>query len=104
MIEIAVNGAAGRMGQALVRIIAEDPVTTLVGALESSGHPALGEDAGRVAGIGEIGVAVAEKPAKQPDVLVDFSTPASALARLEYCTWAHVNMVIGTTGFTAEQR
>jgi 4-hydroxy-tetrahydrodipicolinate reductase len=104
MIEMAVNGAAGRMGQALVRIIAEDPATALVGALEVAGHEALGEDAGRVAGIGPLDVCIAEKLTKQPEVLVDFSTPLSALERLEFCAWAHVNMVIGTTGFTAEQR
>jgi 4-hydroxy-tetrahydrodipicolinate reductase len=103
MIKIAVNGAAGRMGQALVRLIAADPDVTLVAALEDGDHPRLGEDAGRLAGIEDIGLVLSPRLTVTPEVMLDFSTPTGTLERLDLCTRARINIVIGTTGFTDEQ-
>lgn len=104
MVKVAVNGATGRMGRALVALIADDPDLELVAALESAGHPRLGDDAGRAAGIEETGVTITDRLLVSCDVLVDFSRPAGTLDRLARCVGAGVNMVIGTTGFTAQER
>ena len=41
---IVVTGASGRMGQMLIRTVAESPAARLVGALERPGHEWLGQD------------------------------------------------------------
>ena len=58
--KLVVNGCAGRMGQTLVRLIAEDERLTLVGALEHANSPALNEDAGKLAGLDALGVKVTD--------------------------------------------
>ena len=55
-LRIAIHGAAGRMGSRLVALAAADEGLSLAAALESPRHPRLGEDAGIVAGTGELGV------------------------------------------------
>jgi len=55
---LVVTGAAGRMGRMLVKTIAETPGVALVGAIERAGSPAIGEDAGSLAGLGALNVAI----------------------------------------------
>jgi 4-hydroxy-tetrahydrodipicolinate reductase len=102
---IVVCGAAGRMGRALVALIAAEPGARLAGAIEAAGHPALGRDAGEVAGAGPLGVAIgaAYAPAAE-SVTLDFTTPAAALAQLEAAAAAGAAIVVGTTGFTPDER
>jgi 4-hydroxy-tetrahydrodipicolinate reductase len=103
---IGIHGASGRMGTRLIQLIAEDPGLSLAAALERAGHPRLGEDAGALAGVGPLGVALASAVPDEvaPDVLVDFSTPSAALAIAEWCRQRGVALVVGTTGFSREQR
>ena len=74
---IAINGACGRMGQRLVALAHEDPDLKLVAAIDWARHPAMGRDAGELAGVGRLDVMVT--PALpldvRPDVLIDFSVP-----------------------------
>ena len=84
-IRIAVNGAAGRMGQRLVALGHADPELEIVAALEAVGHPQLGNDAGQVAGIGPIGVTLASTLSESVDAMIDFSTPAGTDAVLSAC-------------------
>src|SRR5262247_3217743 len=107
MAEVVVAGAAGRMGSRLVALLRDDAGLDLVGALEAPGHPALGRDAGEVAGLGRLGVAVASDPAAaitRERILVEFSTPEASLAHLRQVAETGARAVIGTTGFTADQR
>lgn len=97
------NGAAGRMGRRIVALIEEQQECELVCALESDDHPLLGQDAGKIAGMGEMGIALQAKIDGTPDVLIDFSTPEACLSRAEKCAEEGTAMVIGTTGFSAEQ-
>src|SRR5438046_10591953 len=79
----------------------------LVGAPEAPAHPALGRDAGELAGIGRLGVAVGGDPATvvTPDrVLVEFSVPEASLEHLRLVARNGARAVIGTTGFTHAQR
>lgn len=102
-VRVAINGAAGRMGRRLVALCGETKGLVLAAALESAGHESLGADAGELAGVGRLGVAVAERlPASGVDVLIDFSLPAGTKVRLGECAAAGVAMVIGTTGLDAE--
>lgn len=73
-IRLGINGAAGRMGQRLVALAREDRELEVGAALESPGHPRLGQDAGEVAGLGKIGVPLTSDPTQERalNVLVDF--------------------------------
>ena len=103
--EIVVAGAAGRMGQRIIACLADAADLRLVGALEAPGHPALGRDAGELAGVGKAGVSVsADAEIKRDRVLIEFSVPEASLAHLRLVAQAGARAVIGTTGFSAEQR
>jgi len=104
MIQVTVSGAAGRMGRTLVRLIAEADDLRLVGALEAPGSDAVGTDAGTLAGVGPLGLAVTDRPPDGADALVDFSLPDGSVVRVEQCAAGGVPCVVGTTGFSDEQR
>ena len=105
MVKIAIPGAAGRMGQELVRTC---QTTAGVEAGAASEHPdsnAIGRDCGEVAGIDPVGVLIRETydPANF-DVLIDFTRPEPAMNHLDYCLQENKAMVIGTTGFSVEEK
>ena len=103
MLRIGINGAAGRMGRRLVALVSENDDMIVVAALECRDNDLLGRDAGEVAGIGAIGVPIAAGIAAPPDVLIDFSSPGSAVARARECAKAEIALVVGTTGLDPEQ-
>jgi 4-hydroxy-tetrahydrodipicolinate reductase len=70
--KIAVHGAAGRMGQRVVAVASQDSRYQIVAALESATHPALGQDAGLIAGIGPLGVLLSVVGESDADVVIDF--------------------------------
>jgi len=105
--EIVLAGAAGRMGSRIVALLREAADLRLAAALEASGHPAVGADAGEVAGVGRLGVAIGDdaKAALRRDrVLVEFSVPDASLAHLRLVADAGARAVMGTTGFSPTQR
>jgi len=107
MIKIAVCGAAGRMGGRIITAVVEADGMELSGALERPGHPMLGQDAGFNAGLGAIGVAISDDlnaVVKGCDVLIDFTSPKVSLKNLEVCALQKKSIVIGSTGFTPEER
>ncbi len=104
MIQVAVSGAAGRMGRTLVRLVVEADDLRLVAALEAPGHEAVGTDAGTLAAVGSLGVEVADTLSAGADALVDFSLPDGSVERVGECAEAGVPCVVGTTGFSAQQR
>lgn len=97
------HGAAGRMGRAIIRAIAEAPGAVLVGAIDRPGGPAVGQDAGELAGLSPLRVAVETSLADdlELDVIVDFSSPAATLAIAEVARIRGVALVVGTTGLDA---
>jgi 4-hydroxy-tetrahydrodipicolinate reductase len=103
-IKIAVHGAGGRMGQRIVALAHVDPQLTVAAAIESTKSPALGRDAGEIAGIGPIGVEVRPELVDRVDVLIDFSTPESLVAVAEVCAQRQIPLVAATTGLTEAQR
>lgn len=96
--KIAIAGAAGRMGQMLIREIARTEGASLVGALEGPGSNALGQDAGGVKIVSDAAVAIAGA-----QVLIDFTVPAATVAHARIAAEKGVAMVIGTTGLDPEQ-
>lgn len=102
---LVVVGAGGRMGRALVRAIHETEGATLVGAVERSGSPLIGEDAGMLAGIGPLGVAISDDPLvtfASADGVLDFTAPAATIEFAGYAAQARIAHIIGTTGCTPE--
>ena len=105
MTRVAITGAAGRMGRCLVEACHNTPGLSLTVAVERPGSSAIGTDAGELAGVGRMGVPISDKlTADAFDVLVDFTRPEVTLSNLAVCHPARKRMVIGTTGFTPEQR
>ena len=104
MTNIAILGAAGRMGQALIRCSQRLPELKVVAALETAGHAALGQDAGLQAGIGAIRLPIATGAAKGADVVIDFTFHTAVTANIASAVAARQAVVLGTTGLTeAEQ-
>jgi 4-hydroxy-tetrahydrodipicolinate reductase len=106
MITVGIAGAAGRMGCALVRAVAERPDLRLARAWERAGHPAAGQDAGTLAGLGPLGVALAA--GERPDlagcqVIIDFTVPAASASLAPRAAEAGSALVVGTTGLAAGQ-
>src|SRR5436190_9170279 len=104
---IAIHGAAGRMGRAVIQTALATPGVNLVAAIDRKDNAELGEDAGSVVGMADIGVSVGYvlDPTAEPfEVLVDFSQPEGTMSALELCRTHKKAMVIGTTGFSPEQR
>jgi 4-hydroxy-tetrahydrodipicolinate reductase len=105
-VRIAVLGAAGKMGGAIVRAMAETPTAAFVVAVERPDFPAMGADASRLAGLPESGVRVqADRPGRgAADVWIDFSSPGVAVANANVAAQAGAAIVIGTTGLSAQDK
>ena len=105
-VRLAIAGASGRMGQALIEAALQAPDLALASALDVAGSPALGRDAGerfgRVTGVSVD--ADVPRALAAADVLIDFTRPAGTLAHVAACEQAGVAAVIGTTGFDDAQK
>ncbi len=103
MVNIAIAGAAGRMGGRILALAQADAQIDVVATLEKTGHPDVGTDAGEKAGLGRLGLPIQDRTETDFDVLIDFSTPEGTMHWLDYCLVRKRGIVIGTTGHTAEQ-
>ena len=102
---LAIIGASGRMGQALLRTAPTFSQLIITGAVVRPGSLALGRDAGELAGIGKLNLSVtSDLPAAlaAADVALDFSSAAATAATLQACRAARKPLLLGTTGFGAE--
>jgi 4-hydroxy-tetrahydrodipicolinate reductase len=103
--KIAVMGVAGRMGQELVRAVHQAEGCEVCGAVERPDSPLIGADAGVVAGIGPLGVAVSADPLQTiatAEGILDFTTPKATVEFAGLAANARIVHVIGTTGLAAE--
>jgi 4-hydroxy-tetrahydrodipicolinate reductase len=106
MLKVVIAGCSGRMGHALLEGVFADAELALHGALDRADSPHVGRDAGEQFGK-KTGVLIShdlDLALSGADVLVDFTRPEPSLIYLAACQKAGVNMVIGTTGFTSEQK
>ncbi len=107
MTKVVVTGAVGRMGTEVVRLVRATEGMALSGAVERAGVPGIGQDAGTLAGTGPVGVLVVDDLAKAlpgGDVVIDFTSHDASVAHAETCAAKGVALVIGSTGFTPEER
>lgn len=106
-IKTAVIGAAGRMGRMLVAQVMETPELVLTGATEIPGSPFIGQDAGVVAGKGPAKVLITDDvqvALADAEVLIDFTVAPATRALIPVAGAKGVNMVIGTTALTADDK
>jgi 4-hydroxy-tetrahydrodipicolinate reductase len=106
LLHLAIAGSSGRMGRTLLEAVFQAPDLRLHAALERPDSPFLGKDAGELIGA-PCGVRITNDVAGAltgAHALVDFTRPEGTLKHLDACVAQGVKMVIGTTGFSAEQK
>ena len=100
-LRLVVHGAAGRMGQRVIAGALADPRRwRLAAAIERTGHPRCGEDAGGLAGCAAAAVTVADTWDCPADVVIDFSLPEAVAGIVATCLEKRVPLVVATTGLT----
>lgn len=100
---VVVTGAAGRMGQMLVRVVQASDKVRLVGVIEREGHPWIGRDVGEAMGAAAAGLAVTSDAIEvfvKAQVVLDFSAPAATVEFAALAAQARAVHVIGTTGLS----
>ncbi|HEX5393592.1 MAG TPA: 4-hydroxy-tetrahydrodipicolinate reductase [Rhodocyclaceae bacterium] len=105
-IRFALVGSTGRMGRTLIEAVLKAEDAELVAAVDQPGSPFLGKDAGELIG-SPCGVIVTDDldaALAKADCLIDFTRPEGTMVHLESCRRNKVSLVIGTTGFSAEQK
>lgn len=105
-LRVGITGCAGRMGQEIARCVIENPGMKLTAAIERPGHPAAGRDMFQLLGMSG-GPKIAEHLSgvlDAADVFIDFSTPEASMENFGLCAGRGKGLVIGTTGFSPEQR
>lgn len=107
MIRIAVVGATGRMGLSLIKAATLNNETQLTVAIARTGNMSIGRDAGELAGCGSLNVPMTENLEAMLDdfdILIDFTRPDISMDYIEICRKAHKKVIIGTTGYSEEQK
>ena len=103
---IAIAGCTGRMGRMLIEATLKGDGVRLVAAFDQPGNPFVGRDAGELLGAA-CGVAIGDSAAAaiaEADCLIDFTRPEGTLEHLDICKRLGKAIVIGTTGFSAQQK
>jgi len=107
MLNLAVTGAAGRMGRNLIQACYENPNCQLGAAIEHESSPFLNVDAGQLAGIATLNKSVGSQLADVAEnfhTLIDFTRPDVTLQNLAVCVANGKNIIIGTTGFSDAEK
>lgn len=106
-IKIAITGASGRMGKALIQAVELAENTQLGAAIVREGSSLVGADAGELAGVGKNGVLVVDSLSSVVgdfEALIDFTTPSATLENIRCCGVNNKAIVVGTTGFSVEEK
>jgi 4-hydroxy-tetrahydrodipicolinate reductase len=104
-LKVAIAGAGGRMGAAIIRAVTATDGLTVQSAFDRIGSPAIGKDAGSIAGLDPIGVSIldhVEAALAGAQAIIDFTTPAASVALARKAAERGLVHVIGTTGCTEE--
>ena len=105
-IKVVVTGAAGRMGQTIIKKVLRDKGLKLVGALEISGHKNLGQDIGKILKTKNLGIKISDNIINlfaNTDAVIDFTLPNATVDHAKYAAQARIVHVIGTTGLSNSQ-
>lgn len=106
MVRVAVAGIAGRMGSRIAQLGSEHEKIAVTGGFEHPQHPKIGRDLSEIFGGAPCGRTIAgkmEEVLDEADVIIDFTSAATSLAHMQLAAAAGKPMVIGSTGFSAEQ-
>jgi len=101
-INVAIVGAAGRMGNRIIALISHDSELELTAAVEVPSCPLIGTDAGEIAGVGRLDVPISDSFNGKIGVIIDFSSPEALSKSLDEARKRQIPLVIGTTGLKAE--
>ena len=101
---VGVNGAGGRMGRRIVALAHADPALEVTSAIDAQASGLVGQDAGELAGVGAIGVAVSSSLAENVDIVIDFSSPAGLVSIAAICRDRAIGLVAATTGLEPQQQ
>ena len=107
MTRVAVTGAAGRMGKTIIEALQQNNAMTLSAAIIEPQSSLIGADAGELAGVGKLGVALAGSLADVVDdfdLLIDFTGPEVTMQNVAFCAEHGKKIVIGTTGLDDGQK
>ncbi len=107
MLNIAVTGAAGRMGRNLIQACNENTNCRLAAAIEHESSPFIGNDAGELAAVGTLNIPLLSQLAAAAadfHTLIDFTRPDVTLKNIETCVTHGKNIIIGTTGFSDDEK
>ena len=102
-IQLAIHGASGRNGKRLIALGSVDPAVHLRAAIVRASSKHLGEDAGVMAGIANLGLEVTSDWPNGLDVVIDFSSPEGCMSALEHCVSETIPIVIASTGLSSLQ-
>jgi 4-hydroxy-tetrahydrodipicolinate reductase len=97
-LRLAVAGCTGRMGKALLHLAGAEADLRVVAALTIGDDPAVGRDAGLVAGLDKLGVCITARCEVACDVMIEFTLPSGCRAWASWCADKRVPLVSGTTG------
>lgn len=106
MVKAVVIGAGGKMGGRIISLMASTAGIELASAVECKGHPLLGKDVGETLGLGKTGIPISEDLKDcigVGDVVIDFTHHEAVLGHLKTAVEHKKAMVVGTTGFTADE-
>jgi len=100
---LAIHGAAGRMGKRLVALGSADSELQVVAAIDNASHPAIGQDAGLLAGVDAIATPLVAQWPAEIDTAIDFSIPDACINAVNHCVEHKIPLVVATTGLSEEQ-
>ncbi len=104
---VVVTGISGRMGSVLARMVRQAPDLELSGATDKPGSATIGLDIGLAAHLGPFELTTRGALSEvlgQADVVIDFTSPEASIEHALACASAKVPLVVGTTGFSADQK
>lgn len=99
-IQLAVHGAAGRMGRRVVALACEDDTFEFTAAIDHAGHPLLGQDAGLIAGVAALQVPLSSDWPQNAGAVIDFSLPTAVGGCITHCVTRKIPLVVATTGLS----
>ncbi len=103
-IQLAVHGAAGRMGRRVIALAAEDSAFKVAAAIDHPSSRLIGQDAGDLAGVSHQGVALSGDWPESADVVIDFSLPTAVAGCVQACLDRKIPLVVATTGLDDSQK
>lgn len=106
MVRAAVAGIGGRMGSRIAQLARETEGVELIGVFEHPAHPAVGKDVAEIIGGSPTGMRISgnmEQALGDADVVIDFTNASASLGHLQVAAARKVPMVVGSTGFSADQ-